>query len=179
MARGNPDAIASLKEDHRKVAGLFEQFDKARSKDHKADLVRQICTELIVHTMIEEEIFYPALRGAIDDDLLDEAYVEHDGAKMLIAELLDATPSADFYDAKVTVLSEEIKHHVKEEEQPSIGMFSQARATGADMNMLGDRLSARREELKAMFEATGLPTPTTRTMTGAKIDRGAPVEIGA
>ena len=114
-----PDAIALLKADHRKVEDLFEKFENARS-DRKQALVQEICTELCIHATIEEEIFYPACKGEIeDDDLLEESYVEHDGAKVLIAELLDSEPDAEFYDAKVTVLSEMIKHHVKEEEKRS------------------------------------------------------------
>ena len=84
------DAIALLKADHRKVEDLFEQFEKARDSDRKEKLVKQICTELSIHTMIEEEIFYPACTGKVEGrDLLDEAYVEHDGAKVLVAELIE------------------------------------------------------------------------------------------
>src|ERR1700761_1486333 len=103
------DAVAPLKADHRKVEGLFEKFEKAKSDSVKTSLVEQICTELTVHATIEEEIFYPACNGAVEGDLLKEAYVEHDGAKLMIAELLASTPANDFYDAKVKVLSEEIK----------------------------------------------------------------------
>ena len=106
-SREKPDAIALLKEDHRKVEDLFEKAEKARDEDRKKMLVQQICTELMIHSMVEEEIFYPACKDKIEDeDVLDEAYVEHDGAKVLIAELLDSEPDAEFYDAKVTVLSE-------------------------------------------------------------------------
>src|SRR5260370_7090946 len=99
------DAIALLKADHRKVEDLFEKFEHARG-DHKQALVQQICTELCIHTMIEEEIFYPACKGKIeDDDLLEESYVEHDGAKVLIAELLDSEPHPTFYDPKVPALA--------------------------------------------------------------------------
>lgn len=176
MATKQPDAIALLKADHRKVEDLFEQFEKARADSRKQKLVEEICTELIVHTMIEEEIFYPAFRGKIEDDTLDEAYVEHDGAKMLIAELLQSEPGADFYDAKVTVLSEEIKHHVKEEERASEGMFAQARKTGVDMDALGEHMRVRKQELLQQFKAQGLPTPVTRSMIGAKVERGEPVD---
>ena len=169
------DAIAMLKEDHRKVEDLFEQFEKARGDDRKKKIADEICMELISHTTIEEEIFYPALRGKVEDDLLDEAYVEHDGAKLLIAELLQSEPSTDFFEAKVTVLSEEIKHHVKEEERASSGMFAQARNSGIDMNELGERLRARKEELKSEVKANGLPTPMTRSMIGASLQRGEPV----
>ena len=170
MANSAPDAIALLKADHRKVEGLFEEFEKARASTRKAALVRQICTELTVHTMIEEEIFYPACRGKIEGDTLDEAYVEHDGAKMLIAELMDATPDDAFYDAKVKVLSEEIKHHVKEEEMRAEGMFAQAREAGLDMAALGAEMRARKEELLADFKADGLPVQQTHTMKGAPVE---------
>ena len=140
-----PDAIALLKADHRKVEGLFEKFEKAKDKAAKKTLVEQICTELSVHTAIEEEIFYPACKGQVEDDLLQESYVEHDGAKVMIAELLASNPGDQFYDAKVKVLSEEIKHHVHEEEARSEGLFSQAREAGLDMDALADRLSARKQ----------------------------------
>jgi hypothetical protein len=170
MARSAPDAIALLKADHRKVEGLFEDFEKATGSAKKAALVRKICTELTVHTMIEEDIFYPACRGKIEEDTLDEAYVEHDGAKMLIAELIDSEPDDAFYDAKVKVLSEEIKHHVKEEEARSEGMFAQARDAGLDMDALGDAMRERKAELMAEFEADGLPVQQTHTMKGAPVE---------
>lgn len=170
MATSQPDAIALLKADHRKVEKLFEDFQKARGSSRKAALVQQICTELTVHTMIEEEIFYPACRGKIEEDTLDEAYVEHDGAKMLIAELMDSAPDEAFYDAKVKVLSEEIKHHVHEEEMRSEGMFAQAREAGLDMDALGEQLRTRKEQLIAQFETTGLPTQRTRSMKGAPVE---------
>lgn len=177
MPNKKTDAIALLKEDHRKVEDLFGQFGRARGDDRKQKLAEQICTELIIHTMIEEEIFYPSLRGKIEDDMLDEAHVEHDGAKLLIAELLQSEPSADFFDAKVTVLSEDIKHHVKEEERPSTGMFAQARSADVDLAALGERLRARKEELKTEFEANGLPTPVTRSLRGASLTFGEPVAL--
>ena len=170
MATAKPDAIALLKADHRKVEKLFADFEKAKGESRKAGLVKQICTELTVHTMIEEEIFYPACRGKIEDDTLDEAYVEHDGAKMLIAELMESEPDESFYDAKVKVLSEEIKHHVREEERRTDGMFAQARKAGVDMQALGDELRARKEQLLEQFETAGLPTPQTRSMKGAPVE---------
>jgi hypothetical protein len=169
------DAIALLKADHRKVEDLFEQYSKARSEDRKATLAKEICTELMIHAMIEEEIFYPALRGRAEDDMLDEALVEHDGAKFLIAELLAGRPGADFYDAKVMVLKEEIRHHVKEEEKPSEGTFAQARSAEVDLAGLGERLQARKEELMAQFKSDGPPTPTLRSFKGARVDYGQPV----
>src|SRR5690606_17662979 len=113
------DAIALLKADHREVEDLFEKYENASGTERKRKLAEQICNELKIHTVIEEEIFYPALRGKIEDDLLDESYVEHDGAKVLINDIMAGSPEEDFYDAKVTVLSEEIEHHVGEEEKRS------------------------------------------------------------
>lgn len=160
-----PDAVALLKADHRKVEDLFEQFEKARGDGRKKTLASEICRELTVHTKIEEEIFYPACEGKVEEDLLKEAYVEHDGAKALIAEIEAGGPDDDFYDAKVKVLSEQIEHHVKEEEARMEGMFSQARHAGLDMDALGDQLRARKEELVADYKANGLPKPETISFT--------------
>jgi len=175
MADKAQDAIALLKADHRKVEELFEQFEATKSPAKQQTIATQICTELIIHTMIEEEIFYPALRGKIEDDTLDEAYVEHDGAKLLIAQIVAGTPDEDFYEAKVTVLSEEIKHHVKEEEMPKEGMFAQARATDVDLGALRKQIADRKEALKAEFKVSGLPTPTARTLKRAELELGEPV----
>ena len=143
--------------------------------------MREICTELTIHAMIEEEIFYPACKSKIkDEELLDEGYVEHDGAKVLIAELLDGSPSDEFYDAKVTVLAEMIKHHVKEEERRSEGLFAQARDAGLDMEALLDRLKARKEQLTSKFEnGAKLPPPKTRSYTGHKLEQSQPVQVAA
>ena len=151
------DAIALLKADHREVEELFAKFENASGDGAKQKLAEQICTELKIHTMIEEEIFYPALEGKIEDDTLSEAYVEHDGAKVLINDIMAGGPDDEFYDAKVKVLSEEIEHHVKEEEAPSEGMFAQARKTDADLVALRDRMLARKDELKQQAETSGLP----------------------
>ncbi|HSX56242.1 MAG TPA: hemerythrin domain-containing protein [Sphingomonas sp.] len=158
------DAIALLKADHRKVEGLFEQFEKAGGSAAKAKIAQQICNELKIHTTIEEEILYPALRGKIDDDLLDEAYVEHDGAKVLINDIAAGSPGDDFYDAKVMVLSEEIKHHVHEEEMPVEGMFAQCRKTDVDLVALRDAMAARKQELVEQAESTGLPPAEPRAV---------------
>lgn len=158
------DAIALLKADHRKVESLFEDYEKASTPSKKQALAQEICKELIVHAQIEEEIFYPAVRGEIEDDIVQEAYVEHDGAKVLITELMNGSPDDEFYDAKVMVLAEEIRHHVKEEEKRSEGMFAQARNAGLDMEMLRDRLMARKEELMAEIAENGPPPPETRTL---------------
>ena len=179
MAAAKQDAIALLKADHRKVEGLFEQYEKARSSDRKLALAKEICTELTVHATIEEEILYPACSGKVEGDLLDESYVEHDGAKVLIAEIMGSTPDQPFYDAKVTVLSEELKHHVKEEERRSEGLFAQAKAAGLDMDALGARLAARKKELLAQIKSSGLPSPETRSFTGHKVIQKSPVAASA
>ena len=177
MPAAKQDAIALLKEDHRKVEDLFEKFEKARGEDRKRALVQQICTELVIHTMIEEEIFYPSCKGELDDDdVLDESYVEHDGAKVLVAELLESAPDAEFYDAKVSVLSEMIKHHVKEEEKRAEGLFAQAREAGLDLEALGERLKARKQELKQQFAGGDLPPLHTRSFSGHKLVQDHPVE---
>ena len=149
------DAVSLLKADHRTVEDLFEKFEKANRPEKKEKIAQQICLELTVHTTIEEEIFYPACKAAVEEDLLQEAYVEHDGAKVLIAEISQGSPEDDFYDAKVKVLSEEIKHHVKEEERRAEGMFAQAKAAGLDMDELGARLAARKKELLAQLKEEG------------------------
>lgn len=172
------DAVALLKADHRKVEDLFETYEKSRGQAAKAKLAQQICMELTIHATIEEEIFYPAVKGEVEDDMLDEAYVEHDGAKVLIGELLAGSPDDDFYDAKVKVLSEEIKHHVKEEEQRD-GIFAQAKKAGVDMMELGERLAARKAELMKEFKSSGVPTPQTRSMRGVELKVGQPVEASA
>jgi hemerythrin superfamily protein len=167
-------AIELLKADHREVEHLFQQYAKADDNDAKDDLVQAICRELSIHTMIEEEIFYPRVQGLVRIDTVDEAYVEHDGAKLLIAELLEGSPDDDFYDAKVKVLSEEIKHHVKEEEQAG-GLFDQVRKADVDLAALGEEMAARKVELNAQFEEDGVPPPTYRSMKGAKVKLGEPV----
>jgi hypothetical protein len=174
-SRDKPDAIALLKEDHRKVEDLFEKAEKARDEDRKKMLVQQICTELMIHSMVEEEIFYPACKDKIgDEDVLDEAYVEHDGAKVLISEIM-SNINARFFEAKVTVLSEMIKHHVKEEEKRSEGLFAQARKAGLDIEALGERIMARKEELKQQFAGGNLPPPHTRSYSGHKLVQDNPI----
>ena len=158
------DAIALLKADHRAVEELFAKFEKASGDDRKQTLAEEICLELSVHAQIEEEIFYPACEGKVDEDLLKESYVEHDGAKVLIAEILGGGASDEFYDAKVKVLQEEIEHHVEEEERRMEGLFAQARKAGLDMDALGEQLAARKADLTDQFKASGIPTPQLTTM---------------
>lgn len=149
-----PDAIALLKADHRQVEDWFTQFGKSRSSAKKAQLASKICEALIVHTTIEEEIFYPAFLDATEDrDIHHEAVVEHAGAKNLIAQIQRMSSADDFFDAKVTVLSEMIKHHVKEEEQAG-GMFAEAKKSGMDLKALGTQLLARKKELQSRSKAS-------------------------
>jgi hemerythrin superfamily protein len=161
------DAIELLTEDHRTVEGLFEQFEQASDSQKKEQIARRICTELKVHALLEEEIFYPALRGKIEDDDIDEALVEHDGAKLLINEIEASGAEANFFEAKVKVLQEQIEHHVKEEEKESGNIFSQARKSDVDLDMLGQEMAARKAELMQIAETGGLPPAETTTMETA------------
>jgi len=150
-APGAKNAISILTEDHKKVKKMFMDFDKLMKSEgkeaEKGALVRKSCEELTVHTEIEEEIFYPAVRAAIDDDdLMDEADVEHAGARELIAQLEDTEPGDDRYDAKVAVLGENIDHHVKEEQGE---MFPKARKAKLDLAALGAQMPERGRELQA------------------------------
>lgn len=164
----SPDAIAMLKADHRKVEALFASFEKASGLGKKRALAEQICMELTVHTAIEEDIFYPACEGAVEEDLIREAYVEHDAAKVLIGEIEAGGPDDQFYDAKVKVLSEMIEHHVEEEEKRVEGMFSQARKGGLDMEDLGARMAEEKSRLTADYKAGGVPKPQTTTFTATE-----------
>jgi selenocysteine-specific translation elongation factor len=147
---GAPDALGMLKADHDKAKALFRAFDALKGhRDEarrKAELVDEICYELTLHSMLEEEIFYPVLRSAVDDDdLLDEADIEHAGARELIGQLEIMAPGDDHFDATVTVLGEEIEHHIAKEEGE---LFEAARAAGIDLDDLGEQLAARKEELE-------------------------------
>jgi hypothetical protein len=146
--RRDPLAVQLLKKDHRQVEEWFDQYEQLEDSKEKLDLFNQIALALKVHTKIEEEIFYAEERGDVEDDMLDEAQVEHDGAKKLIAEIEAMKPGDDLYDAKVKVLGEYIKHHVKEEEQPG-GIFSQAKKGEEDLEEMGGRLKERKKELMA------------------------------
>jgi hypothetical protein len=165
MASESQDGITLLRNDHREVEKLFKEFEKATGDGRKEELARRICLELTVHTAIEEEIFYPACKEAVEEDLLKESYVEHDAAKLLIAEIEAGRGSADeFFDSKVKVLQEEIEHHVEEEEKPHSGVFAQARKGDIDLDALGEKMLARKQELTATYEANGLPKPELTTM---------------
>src|ERR1700756_5494526 len=153
-----------LKADHRKVEELFSTFEKnASSPEQKTELTKQICTELMIHTLLEEEIFYPACKGHMEERLLNEAQVEHDSAKMLMIELLSVSPDDQYYDAKVRTLSEEIKHHVAEEEKPTSGIFARAEQANVTTQHLAKQLGDRKRELTAKANAGGLGSPEPRS----------------
>ncbi|MCR6646106.1 MAG: hemerythrin domain-containing protein [Terricaulis sp.] len=152
-AKPAPNAIRLLKNDHREVEDWSDAFEETSNGPRKQKLARQICTALTIHTKIEEEIFYPACREAgVEDDLMDEAVVEHGAAKKLIAEIEAGKPGDEHWDAKVKVLGEMIQHHVKEEEQMG-GIFSKARRAGLDLEELGQKMQARKDALMKRAKA--------------------------
>ena len=170
-----------LAADHRKVEELFETYEKARGTERKRELVNQICTELKVHAMIEEEIFYPAVKGAVEEDLLKEAYVEHDSAKVLINELEAGGPDEAFYDSKVKVLKEQIEHHVYEEEKQNDSMFAQTRKGDLDLDALGEQMAARKQQLMSQAKTGALPPAEPKTFAGGEMAEGGEDfgEVGA
>ena len=138
-----------LKLDHRQVEDMFGQFEKARGDDRKQALATSICNALRVHSQIEEEIFYPAFYEATqDEDLHHEAIIEHDAVKKLIAEIESSGPADDYFDARVSVLSEMVKHHVREEERRG-GLFAEARSSGMDLAAIAEQLAARKTQLES------------------------------
>ncbi|HLW25076.1 MAG TPA: hemerythrin domain-containing protein [Steroidobacteraceae bacterium] len=158
---GRVDAIALLKADHQMVRSWFDEFETARNSSKKQQLASSICAALKVHCEIEEEIFYPAyLEATKNEDMHHEAVIEHDGAKKLIAEIESSGPEDEYFDAKVNVLGEMIRHHVKEEEKPD-GMFAQARKSKMDLYALGEQLQARKSELE---EGAGMPAMRRKPM---------------
>jgi len=164
------DAITLLREDHRAVEKLFKDFEEAKGDGRKEKLARQICMELTIHTELEEKIFYPACEGKVEEDLLKESFVEHDAAKLLIAEIEAGNGETDeYFDSKVKVLSEEIEHHVEEEEKPNSGVFAQARKSDMDLKTLGEEMAARKRELTESYKASGLPEPELTTMDEVQI----------
>ena len=147
MMEGQPapsDAIALLEQDHREVEAMFEEFEQLDSKAEKSKLAAKICVALTMHATIEDDLLYPPAHEAIEEDLVDEAIVEHDSARQLIAEIEAMKPSDHLYDAKVKVLGEYVKHHVKEEENE---MFPQLKSSGIDLEDLGEQLMQRKAEL--------------------------------
>jgi hemerythrin superfamily protein len=146
-SNGKLNALELLKEDHAKVKQSFKEFEKMDHEDKATmqEMVRAVCAELKAHTTIEEEIFYPAVRAAIEDeDLMNEAQVEHQSAKDLIAQLEGMNPDDPMYSATFTVLGEYVLHHVKEEESE---MFAQVRKAKLDLEELGARIMARKQRL--------------------------------
>ena len=146
------DAIDLLKQDHDRVEKTFKEFEKMDRQDAEAcrELIGRVCEDLTVHTTLEEEIFYPAVREAIDDeDLMNEAAVEHETARMLIEQLQNMGPDDPNYFATFTVLGEYVLHHVKEEEGE---MFPEVKKTDLDLEELGGRMRARMEDLMGDME---------------------------
>lgn len=170
------DALDLLRADHDRVRDLFREFDSLKGNDdedeRKSELVDEICYELTLHTMIEEEIFYPGLRAAIDDsELMDEADVEHAGARELISQLEVMYPGDDHFDATVTVLGEEVLHHIGKEED---FMFAAARNSSIDLADLGEQLSARKEELDEDLSAPPQTIDSMAPHDGARRPPRAP-----
>ena len=151
------DVIDLLTEDHRKVEEMFEEYESSKDEaddEAKSALVATICLELTMHASVEEEIFYPAARAALDEedsDMLDEAEVEHASVKVLIADLADMQPSDALYDAKVKVLSEYVKHHVQEEEGE---IFPSVRESDIDLASLGEEVASRKQELTDEYQSS-------------------------
>ena len=159
------DAVDLLKADHQRVEKLFRQFAQARDNESRAMLCEKICEALAMHMRIEEEIFYPAFLEATEDvEMHHEAEVEHDGVKLLIAQIEQSAPTDAHYTAKLKVLATMVRHHVEEEEKRD-GMFAEARSAGMDLVALGEQLRLRREQLKKRLlpaRARGLRTPLTQ-----------------
>jgi hemerythrin superfamily protein len=178
---GKMDAIALLKQDHREVEQWFAEFEKARAKSKKEQLAEKICLALTAHTLIEEEIFYPAFLEATDETSIHhEAEVEHAGAKNLIAQIQESDSSDEYFEARVKVLSEMIKHHVKEEEQRD-GMFAKAKQADMDLKALGEELESRKKELmsdkeslRQMALAAGTEAGTVGGRSGGAQPPGGP-----
>jgi hemerythrin-like domain-containing protein len=159
------DAISFLRADHDKLEDLFTSFDQIRDGRESAEkerLVRDVCGEFRIHTALEEEIFYPAVRAEIaDDDLMNEALIEHEGAKRLVDELEAAEPMDELLNAKMHVLCAYLKHHIREEEQD---MFRKARETTLDLRALAARMVKRKDELTR----TAPPLPAARRPRSGK-----------
>jgi hemerythrin-like domain-containing protein len=149
--KSSQDILKMLAEDHKKVKKMFDKFEKMKEEEDqdveaKEMLVEMCCAELTVHAQLEEELFYPALRDAIDDmDLIDEAEVEHASAKQLIGELNSMQPDDELYDAKFTVLGEYVKHHIEEEEKE---IFPKAKKADLDLEAMAEEARERKQEMR-------------------------------
>lgn len=163
------DVIKLLTEDHKKVKKLFKRFEDLKdekSSSKKAEIVKQICLELTIHSKAEEDIFYPAARKAIkDDDLMDEADVEHAGAKELISQLRTMSPDESHYDARVTVLREYIKHHIREEEGK---IFPLIKKSKLDRQLLGEEITIYKDELSKKKKSVTKIAKKTSSTTAKK-----------
>src|SRR5579863_8244475 len=154
-------AVEMLKADHRKVEALFKEFETA-DEGRRLEIIEEACEALIVHSLIEEKVFYPACReAASDEEPLDEAQVEHDSAKFLIADLMRARRGDPYRQAKVKVLAELIKHHIGEEEKPGSGVMAKAKAAGVDTPELARRLAETKQSLES--RPPRLPRPVSLT----------------
>jgi len=170
------NALDLLMTDHKEVQKLFKEF-KRQAKEKDAELERQlaqkICAELRIHAQIEEEIFYPAVRNAIDDkDIMDEAQVEHASAKELIAEIEAMQPTDDLFEARVTVLGEYINHHIEEEQDE---MFPKVRKSDLDLDQLGQELAQRKSELQKEVPAETFAAPE-KSAAGTRASRSRAAE---
>lgn len=149
----NTDAISLLKADHEKVSVLFADFEQADTTEEKKKLVAEICTELRIHTQLEEEIFYPVFKAAnLDKKLVPEATVEHETIRDLVDQLEGVEPNGESFDAKVKVLSEYVKHHVKEEHSE---MFIEEKTDSLDLDELGALIMERKADLLAELDRQG------------------------
>jgi hypothetical protein len=146
-----PRAIAMLKADHRVFDRLFDEFEKASGK-RKLEIAQELCLRITVHSKVEEEVFYPALSGKVDQDQIDEAVVEHQAAETIIRELEEMDGSEDLYDAKFHVLGEQLRHHIEEEETE---MFEEAKQAGLDLEEIGARMQSKQDELLREVQAKG------------------------
>jgi hemerythrin superfamily protein len=154
LARGKANALSMLTADHQRVMQLFERFENAQRGEQKERLATEICNELAVHAQLEEEIFYPAAREAIgEEEVMDEAEVEHASAKELIAQIEGGSSKDPLWEARVKVLGEYIRHHVKEEQGE---MFKKVRASELDLNALGEQIQARKQRLMQKPARKGL-----------------------
>jgi hemerythrin-like domain-containing protein len=166
LQKSTHNALALLKADHQKVNDLFEQFEKAGDRRTKKRIVKQALEELSIHAAIEEQLFYPAVRAEIKDShIMEEADEEHHVAKVLVAELETMDGSESHFEAKFSVLAENVRHHIKEEEAE---MFPQVKKTGLDLTALGEQLLLRKEELKEQ----GVPPPAEAVMVARSRGQG-------
>jgi hemerythrin superfamily protein len=159
-AKSDTNAISMLKKDHDTVKELFEQFEDSKDPTEKQKIISEAIHELKIHATIEEEIFYPAIRNEVEDDILNEAEVEHHVARMLIAELDESKTSEEYRNARFTVLAEAVRHHIKEEEGQ---MFPQIKARNIDLESVGEEMMQRKEEL----ESDGVPADSEHDMVAA------------